>query len=171
MGARRPVRAALPNASPAQSRWEPSRNSARRIRTFVQLARADESPSNLARWCTPIVVMIIWNTRGHDDRVRVSKVTSKSWPLQFSTGTAPWFSIGIHIYCVRRRHEARAGLGPTCSPHSFRVETATDLHDEGVLTDEIQALLGHSDVRTTNLYKRNRRGVARKLAERTRLSR
>jgi site-specific recombinase XerD len=51
------------------------------------------------------------------------------------------------------------------------VAIATDLHDQGVPTDEIQTLLGHSDVRTTNLYKRNRRGVTRNLVERIRLGR
>ena len=35
----------------------------------------------------------------------------------------------------------------------------------------IGGLLGHSDVRTTNLYKRNKRGVTRNLVERIRLGR
>lgn len=78
---------------------------------------------------------------------------------------------GNDIYRMMRRHAARAGLGARFSPHSFRVAIATDLHDQGVPTDEIQTLLGHSDVRTTNLYKRNRRGVTRNLVERIRLGR
>jgi hypothetical protein len=32
------------------------------------------------------------------------------------------------------------------------VAIATDLHEQGIPTEEIQTLLGHSDVRTTNLY-------------------
>lgn len=78
---------------------------------------------------------------------------------------------GNDIYRMMRRHAARAGLGAKFSPHSFRVAIATDLHEQGVPTDEIQTLLGHSDVRTTNLYKRNRRGVTRNLVERIRLGR
>jgi site-specific recombinase XerD len=78
---------------------------------------------------------------------------------------------GNDIYRMLRRHAERASLGAKFSPHSFRVAIATDLHEQGVPTDEIQTLLGHSDVRTTNLYKRNRRGVTRNLVERIRLGR
>ena len=78
---------------------------------------------------------------------------------------------GNDIYKMMRRHAERAGIGVRVSPHSFRVAIATDLHEQGVPTDEIQTLLGHSDVRTTNLYKRNRRGVTRNLVERIRLGR
>lgn len=79
--------------------------------------------------------------------------------------------VGNDIYRMMRRHAERAGIGVRVSPHSFRVAIATDLHEQGVPTDEIQTLLGHSDVRTTNLYKRNRRGVTRNLVERIRLGR
>jgi site-specific recombinase XerD len=78
---------------------------------------------------------------------------------------------GNDIYRMFRSHAAKAGLGAKISPHSFRVAIATDFHDQGVPTDEIQTLLGHSDVRTTNLYKRIRRGVTRNLVERIPLSR
>jgi len=78
---------------------------------------------------------------------------------------------GNDIYKMMRRHAEKAGIGVRVSPHSFRVAIATDLHEQGVPTDEIQTLLGHSDVRTTNLYKRNRRGVTRNLVERIRLGR
>ena len=78
---------------------------------------------------------------------------------------------GNDVYKMMRRHAEHAGIGVRVSPHSFRVAIATDLHDQGVPTDEIQTLLGHSDVRTTNLYKRNRRGVTRNLVERIRLGR
>lgn len=79
--------------------------------------------------------------------------------------------IGNDIYKMMRRHAERAGVSGHVSPHSFRVAIATDLHDQGVPPDEIQTLLGHSDARTTNLYKRNRRGVTRNLVERIRLGR
>ncbi len=78
---------------------------------------------------------------------------------------------GNDIYRMMQRHAETAGLGAKFSPHSFRVAIETDLHEQGIPTDEIQTLLGHSDVRTTNLYKRNRRGVTRNLVERIRLGR
>lgn len=78
---------------------------------------------------------------------------------------------GNDIYKMMRRHAKRAGVTINVSPHSFRVAVATDLHAQGVPTDEIQTLLGHADVRTTNLYKRNRRGVTPNLVERIRLGR
>jgi site-specific recombinase XerD len=78
---------------------------------------------------------------------------------------------GNDIYKMMKRHAERAGIGVKISPHSFRVAIATDLYDQGVPDDEIQTLLGHSDVRTTNLYKRNKRGVTRNLVERIRLGR
>jgi site-specific recombinase XerD len=78
---------------------------------------------------------------------------------------------GNDIYKMMRRHAERAGIGMKVSPHSFRVAIATDLYEQGVPDDEIQTLLGHSDVRTTNLYKRNKRGVTRNLVERIRLGR
>jgi integrase/recombinase XerD len=78
---------------------------------------------------------------------------------------------GNDIYKMMRRHAKQAGIGVRISPHSFRVAIATDLYDQGVPDDEIQTLLGHSDVRTTNLYKRNKRGVTRNLVERIRLGR
>jgi site-specific recombinase XerD len=78
---------------------------------------------------------------------------------------------GNDIYKMMRRHAERAGIRVKISPHSFRVAIATDLYDQGVPDDEIQTLLGHSDVRTTNLYKRNKRGVTRNLVERIRLGR
>ena len=81
------------------------------------------------------------------------------------------FYTHIDHYRMMRWHATRAGLGAKFSPDSFRVVIDTDLHDQGVPADEIQTLLGHSDVRTTNLYKRNRRGVTRNLGERIRLGR
>ena len=78
---------------------------------------------------------------------------------------------GNDIYKMMRRYAERAGISTRISPHSFRVAIATDLYDQGIPDDEIQTLLGHSDVRTTNLYKRNRRGVTRNLVERIRLGR
>jgi site-specific recombinase XerD len=114
---------------------------------------------------------------GHERRTRDPK-TGEWEPLFLfrtaagRTGQLTNFSMtGNDIYKMMRRHAERAGIGVRVSPHSFRVAIATDLHEQGVPTDEIQTLLGHSDVRTTNLYKRNKRGVTLNLVERIRLGR
>lgn len=90
------------------------------------------------------------HVRRLDERVRVSgrgRVNSKE------------LADANDVYKVMRRHAERAGIGVHVSPHSFRVAIATDLHEQGVPTDEIQTLLGHN------------RGVTRNLVERIRLGR
>lgn len=67
---------------------------------------------------------------------------------------------------VKRRLRA-AGLPAnrfTC--HSFRATTATDLLAQGVDPWDVQALLGHADQRTTQLYDRRQRKVTRNIVER-----
>ncbi|WP_391527835.1 tyrosine-type recombinase/integrase [Pirellulimonas nuda] len=66
---------------------------------------------------------------------------------------------------VKRRLEA-AGLPGNISPHSFRSCAATDLLLQGVPLDDVQHLLGHSDVRTTRLYDRRQKAVTRDSVER-----
>lgn len=67
---------------------------------------------------------------------------------------------------VKRRLKV-AGLPAnrfTC--HSFRATTATDLLAQGVDPWDVQALLGHADQRTTQLYDRRKRTVTRNIVER-----
>jgi integrase/recombinase XerD len=52
------------------------------------------------------------------------------------------------------------------SPHSFRVTTLTDLFEQGVHSEDVQHLAGHSDPRTTRLYDRRERKIKRNIVER-----
>lgn len=73
---------------------------------------------------------------------------------------------GIDICRMVKRRIAGAGLPPQISPHSFRSCTATDLLIQGVPLEDVQYLLGHSDVRVTRLYDRRQRRVTRNIVER-----
>ncbi len=66
---------------------------------------------------------------------------------------------------VKRRLRA-AGLPERFSPHSFRSCTATDLLEQGQPLESVQNLLQHADPRTTQLYDRRPRKVARGLVDR-----
>lgn len=66
---------------------------------------------------------------------------------------------------VKRRLRA-AGLSARYSPHSFRSCTATDLLEQGLPLEFVQNLLNHADPRTTQLYDRRERKVARGLVDR-----
>ena len=59
-----------------------------------------------------------------------------------------------------------ASLPPSLSPHSFRVAVITDLLTQGVSLDEVQRLAGHADPRTTRLYDRRHKKIARNIVER-----
>ena len=52
-----------------------------------------------------------------------------------------------------------AALRCVYSPHSLRATTATLLLDAGVPITEVQALLGHAQVTTTQVYDKRRRSV------------
>jgi len=66
---------------------------------------------------------------------------------------------------VKRRLKD-AGLPSRLSPHSFRVAAITDLLRQGVPLEDVQYLAGHAEPRTTRLYDRRRRTVARDVVER-----
>jgi integrase/recombinase XerD len=66
---------------------------------------------------------------------------------------------------VKRRMKD-AGLPERLSPHSFRATTITDLLNQGVPLEDVQHLAGHSDARTTRLYDRRQKAVARNVVER-----
>jgi integrase/recombinase XerD len=73
---------------------------------------------------------------------------------------------GVDICRMVKRRLANAGLPPHISPHSFRSCAATDLLTQGVPLEDVQYLLGHSDVRVTRLYDRRQRRVTRNIVER-----
>jgi integrase/recombinase XerD len=75
----------------------------------------------------------------------------------------------IHVNDICRMMKRRLkdiGLPLQYSPHSFRVTTITDLLTQGVPLEDVQRLAGHADPRTTRLYDRRERKIARNIVER-----
>lgn len=74
-----------------------------------------------------------------------------------------------HIQQVAKRVAEKAGLDPAeMTPHVFRHTYATELLDEGFTIREVQQLLGHAHVNTTQVYTHVRpRDLADKVRART----
>jgi len=72
----------------------------------------------------------------------------------------------VDICRMVKRRVRKAGLPEQLSPHSFRVLACTNLMTQGTLLEDVQYLLGHSDVRTTRLYNRRQKKVTRDIVER-----
>ena len=70
------------------------------------------------------------------------------------------------VQLMLKRRLAAAGLPKILSPHSFRVLVVTDLLSQNVPLEDVQYLAGHAHPRTTQIYDRRRRRVARNLVER-----
>ncbi len=71
------------------------------------------------------------------------------------------------IFRMVKRRVRDAGLPASrFTPHSFRSTTATDLLNQGADIEDVQFLLGHSDIRTTRFYDRRQKAVTRNLVER-----
>jgi site-specific recombinase XerD len=67
------------------------------------------------------------------------------------------------LWAMIRRRLRDAGIEGRFGCHSFRATGATNLLDNGVSLDVVQAILGHRDSRTTKLY--DRRALRAKLAD------
>ncbi len=76
---------------------------------------------------------------------------------------------GLSVVDVCRMVKRRlkdASLPTRLSPHSFRVTVVTDLLAHGAALEDVQRLAGHADPRTTRLYDRRQKKIARNLVER-----
>ena len=68
---------------------------------------------------------------------------------------------------VKRRSRA-AGIGEKTSPHSFRATSITIYLNEGGTLENVQAIAGHADVKSTKLYDRRGQKITLDEIERTR---
>lgn len=60
------------------------------------------------------------------------------------------------VFALVQRYGELAGLGSRITPHMFRHSFATHLHHGGVNIREVQELLGHRSIATTERYTSNR---------------
>jgi len=91
-----------------------------------------------------------WRT----DRPRVKR---SPWLFPGRRPTKPLDVTTVQKACQRARD--RAGIGKHATAHTLRHSFATHLLEAGVALRTIQALLGHSDVKTTSTYAHVREGL------------
>lgn len=69
------------------------------------------------------------------------------------------------VFRLLRKYATEAGLNPDISPHTLRHSYATHMLAGGAGLREVQELLGHADIRTTEIYTHVDRQELKKLHE------
>jgi len=100
---------------------------------------------------TPPYVEVISGKGGKDRTVPIPK----GWRNKFKT-YLPLARTGRSLERAFKSSSIKASLNPEYSFHSLRHGFATRLIEKGVPINQVQLLLGHSDISTTSIYTKAR---------------